>query len=776
MANRIKGITIEIDGNTTKLDKALEGTDKQLKTTQASLKDVNKLLKMDPGNADLLEQKQRLLADAVSGTKDRLETLRRAAEEADDALARGKAYEAKYGQLDEQLAKVSASYKELQKQKETMDMDLASGAISTEEYEKWAQETKKVGDEYKDLRKKVADAKKEMGGPMMDQSEYDALQRELIETGESAKEAEKDFASFNSTLGQLSAKTAGISEKAGSISSAFSPVTTAIAGIGAAALATVPATEEFRADMSMLEQNVKNVGMSMEPAMEAFRTFNAVSGETDSSIEALSNLLQAGVTESNLQRAVENLAGAAEMFPDTLKIESLADSLQESVRTGEATGQFAELVERLGIDLNLVNGSLSATSDESLRLNNMLDMLNSQGLAENHQAWVQQNEDLVESRDSQQRMMEAMADLAETLLPFVTGATNALSGLLKMFNGLPEGVQAGIGVLLLFLGAIGPVSGAVSNVSGLLGNLSGVFAGFGGSAAAAASAVGGVTSAAGGLAGGFGGVLQAAGALFTGPVGIVAMAAAAAIGLTILWDTNEDFRESMENFDQWITGIFTTDWSESFGAAGEVLNAFLSNIQNAYESVKQILGGIIDFIGGVFSGDWERAWQGVTDIFAGVFELLRSLAVAPINGVIGVINTFLELIAGGVNSLLDLLNQLSIDVPDWVPGIGGQSWGFNFEPVTAPQIPYLANGALAKRNNPFLAVVGDNPTQDEVISPYSTIVDAVREGVSGLAGQRSGAPVNLTATMTLDGVVLGRLLVPYIDGYKALRGVQLVTE
>lgn len=67
-----------------------------------------------------------------------------------------------------------------------------------------------------------------------------------------------------------------------------------------------------------------------------------MSGETDSSVEAVSNLLQAGFTESNLQKAVEGLANAATTFPDTIKIESLADSLQETIATGEATGQFAE--------------------------------------------------------------------------------------------------------------------------------------------------------------------------------------------------------------------------------------------------------------------------------------------------------------------------------------------------------------------------------------------------------------------------------------------------
>ena len=89
MANRIKGITVEIGGDTTKLSKALKNVDGSIKNTQTQLRDVNKLLKLDPGNTELLSQKHKLLAQAVGDTKQRLETLKTAAEQANDALAKG---------------------------------------------------------------------------------------------------------------------------------------------------------------------------------------------------------------------------------------------------------------------------------------------------------------------------------------------------------------------------------------------------------------------------------------------------------------------------------------------------------------------------------------------------------------------------------------------------------------------------------------------------------------------------------------------------------------
>ena len=99
MANRIKGITVEIGGDTTRLTKALKNVDGSIKNTQTQLRDVNKLLKLDPGNTELLAQKHRLLGDAVGQTKQRLETLKTSAEQADKALAVGDIFKEQYDEL-----------------------------------------------------------------------------------------------------------------------------------------------------------------------------------------------------------------------------------------------------------------------------------------------------------------------------------------------------------------------------------------------------------------------------------------------------------------------------------------------------------------------------------------------------------------------------------------------------------------------------------------------------------------------------------------------------
>ena len=114
MANRIKGITVEIGGDTTKLSKALEGVNKNIRTTQTQLKDVEKLLKLDPSNTELLSQKHKLLADAVTSTKEKLDTLKTAAEQANTALANGDITQEQYDALQREIIETENELRNLQ--------------------------------------------------------------------------------------------------------------------------------------------------------------------------------------------------------------------------------------------------------------------------------------------------------------------------------------------------------------------------------------------------------------------------------------------------------------------------------------------------------------------------------------------------------------------------------------------------------------------------------------------------------------------------------------
>lgn len=152
----------------------------------------------------------------------------------------------------------------------------------------------------------------------------------------------------------------------------------------------------------------------------------------------------------------------------------------------------------------------------------------------------------------------------------------------------------------------------------------------------------------------------------------------------------QSIKNIFSSFSSWLDSVFTTDWTQSFGTFGNIINAFMRNVQNVWNSIKRIFGGIIDFVTGVFTGNWSRAWQGVVDIFGGIMSGLGAVLKAPLNIVIGLINTAI----GG-------LNKISITTPDWLPGgLGGKHFGVNL-----PKIPYLAKGGVV--NSATLAMIGE---------------------------------------------------------------------
>lgn len=135
---------------------------------------------------------------------------------------------------------------------------------------------------------------------------------------------------------------------------------------------------------------------------------------------------------------------------------------------------------------------------------------------------------------------------------------------------------------------------------------------------------------------------------------------------------------------------------------GAYLQGFWDSIQAAWTNVQAIFTNIIDFIDNVFSGNWSAAWDNIVTIFGNVFGLIVNLAKAPINGVISAINW-----------VLDKVNSISVTIPDWVPGVGGQTLGF-----AIPTIPQLAVGGIAIK--PTLAEIGEGG-EPEAVLPLSKL-------------------------------------------------------
>lgn len=149
------------------------------------------------------------------------------------------------------------------------------------------------------------------------------------------------------------------------------------------------------------------------------------------------------------------------------------------------------------------------------------------------------------------------------------------------------------------------------------------------------------------------------------------------------------------------------------GIGNKFLN-MLETISDVFNGLFDILGGVIDFITGVFSGDWEKAWNGIKNIFKGVWETFAAIAKKPINAVIDLLNKLI----GGLNK---------IKVPSWVPGLGGKG-------INIPKIPKLAQGGFVKANTPQLAMIGDNRHYGEIVAPEDKLQAMVNAAVQAAAG------------------------------------------
>lgn len=143
-----------------------------------------------------------------------------------------------------------------------------------------------------------------------------------------------------------------------------------------------------------------------------------------------------------------------------------------------------------------------------------------------------------------------------------------------------------------------------------------------------------------------------------------------------------------------------------FGSIYEyVANNVISKLIDAIGGIIDALTGIYQFIGGIFSGNWKKAWEGIKKIFSGVWTAMVNVIKIPINMIIGIINVMISAVESAMNFVIGGLNKLSFDVPDWVPGIGGETFGFNLSKVSLSRIEYLAKGGIVNKATP--AIIGE---------------------------------------------------------------------
>lgn len=215
-------------------------------------------------------------------------------------------------------------------------------------------------------------------------------------------------------------------------------------------------------------------------------------------------------------------------------------------------------------------------------------------------------------------------------------------------------------------------------------------------------------------------------------------------------------------------------FGKQFGDALDSLgNAFLDFIAVASDIVGDIitiLGGVIDFLTGVFSGDWEKAWDGICQILEGAWEGIKTIIKTIINIILEMVESFVNGVISGINLSVKALNSLSSAIPDWVPIIGG---GLNISTIPSVNIPRLATGTVVPpTSGEFAAILGDNNRETEIVSPLSTMKQALKEALAESNGNNNNG--NTTINLQVDGATFAQIILPYLNKEENRHGVNLV--
>ena len=204
---------------------------------------------------------------------------------------------------------------------------------------------------------------------------------------------------------------------------------------------------------------------------------------------------------------------------------------------------------------------------------------------------------------------------------------------------------------------------------------------------------------------------------------------------------------------KWIIATFGPAFAEVFNAIADVVGVAVGAIADAIDLAIVVLRGLADFLSAVFRGNWDAAWQAIGNTVSTVWDKMTNAIKTAVNGIIGFINRMISAVVTGINAVINALNGLSFDLPDI---FGGGHVGFNISTLTAPQIPYLAQGAVIPANREFLAVLGDQSHGTNVEAPLDTIKQAVAEVMEDLqAGQMAGFEAVVSVLREILSAVYG---------------------
>ena len=666
-ANRIKGITIEIGGDTTKLQTALKGVNTEIRNTQSQLKDVEKLLKLDPGNTELLSQKQKLLAQAVSETKEKLETLKIAAEQANTALANGEISQSQYDALQREIVETEQELKRLEEQANQSATAMQKIAATGEQLKDVGGNIESAGKKMLPVKatvtalgtasvKMAADFEAAMSKVAAvsgaSASEMEALTAKAREMGSKTKFSASEAAEAMNYMAMAGWKTEdmlsgieGVMNLAAAsgedLATTSDIVTDALTAFGLTAQDSGHFADVLAAASSNANTNVSMMG-------ETFKYCAPIAGSLGFSVEdtaeAIGLMANAGIKSTqagtSLRTIMANLSGEVKICG--------ANIGEVTIATSNADGTMRDLSDILAdcrVAFSGLSESEKAAAAESLvgknAMSGFLALMNAgegdinklSGAIDNCDGAAQNMADTMnDNLEGQLTILKsALEELAisfgQLLIPALREVVQWLQGFIGFLNSLPEGVKKTIMVIALVAAALGPVLIIIGKVISAIGTIMTIVP----KVAGVINVVKGAFAA-----------LNAT--MLANPIVLIIAAIAALVAAFIyLWNNCEGFRQFWINLWENVKQIAVAVW--------EGLKTFFAAAWQAISTTAQtIWNGIRNF--------FSVLWEGIKTIFTTVLNVIKTIVTTYFNVYKTIITTVFNAIRTVITTILNAIKTV----------------------------------------------------------------------------------------------------------------------
>jgi len=715
VANRIKGITVEIGGDTTKLSKALEGVNKNIKNTQSQLKDVEKLLKLDPKNTELLSQKQKLLADSISATKEKLATLKTAAEQANMALANGEISQQQYDALQREIVETENELKRLETEAKNAGSALqkigdagevlqnVGGKISgagekllpiTAGVIALGTAAVKTASDFDSAMSKVAAVSGATGDDLQ------ALRDKAREMGSKTKFSASEAAEAMNYMAMAGWKTNdmlsgidGIMNLAAAsgedLATTSDIVTDALTAFGLTAADSghfadvlAAASSNANTNVSMLGESFKYcapiagaLGFSCEDTAEALglmanagikstqsgtsmrSIMTALSGEVKFCFESFGEMEIATTNSDGSMRSLSDILADCRVAFDQMSESEKASSAETLVGKNAMSG-FLALMNAAPADIDKLSSAIANCDGTSL------------SMAETMQDNLAGQLTILKSQ-----LEELAISFGEILMPVIRDIITKIQGFVDKLNALDPATKQTILKIGLMAAALGPllivVGKTISSIGSMMTFISKI-----------PTMIAGAKTA-------FSSLGAAIGSISAPVAAVVAIIAVLIAAFVNLWNTNEDFKNSIlsiweqikSTFERLTSGIvdrvnalgfnfqsfgdmLKSLWNGLCSVLAPVFEGVFQHISDIFAFVTDTILSVLDVFIGLFSGNWEQCWSGIKGIFTGIWDFVVNQFSNILNTLRGVADVFLGWFGTSWNEAWTSIKDFFVEIWD----------------------------------------------------------------------------------------------------------------